>query len=101
MTERYSKMVRDVVSEADQRAGTGSGQRVNKGVALAALLEREGISYKPTAIRSWMRGDTKPPPDIFLAVAEKTEISLDQRLGVGRDAHEVERQVGELRDQME
>src|SRR6266542_1190810 len=70
MTGRYQEMVRHLVADADRRAATDADQRVNKGVALAALLTGIGFSYKPTAVRSWIRGDTKPPPDVLLAVAE-------------------------------
>jgi hypothetical protein len=102
MTERYSTMVKAVVIDADVRAGARAGGKLNKGVALAMLLEAEGFPYQPTAIRSWMRGDTRPPVDAFLAVASGTGISIDEVLQTtGQDAEGLTERVGHQADAIE
>jgi hypothetical protein len=100
MTDRYSRMVRDFIVEADQRAAASSGVRVNRGVALAGLLEGEGFAYQPTAVRAWMRGDTKPPVDVFLAISARTGMSVDERLQLRREESDVERQLEEVHGQL-
>src|SRR5207244_11163287 len=101
MAGRYSRMVQDVVIEADRRVSTRHGERLNKGVGLALVLADEGYPYQATAVRAWMRGETRPPPDVFLALAAKAGISLDERLGVGREPTDLERQVADLRATVE
>src|SRR5215467_7650337 len=101
MTERYLRMVQDIVIEADRRAGGHQGERLNKGVGLAQLLSEVGFAYQPTAVRAWMRGETRPPSDVLLALAAKAGISLDERLDLGREPHDLEHQVDQLRDQVE
>ena len=101
MTERYSRMVQDVVIEADRRAGARQHERLNKGVGLAQLLSDEGFAYQPTAVRAWMRGETRPPSDVLLALAEKTGISLDERLDAGREPSDLERRVADLQGQVD
>src|SRR5947209_2578442 len=101
MTRRYAQMVQDVVIEADRRAGVRQGERLNKGVGLAQLLSDEGFAYQPTAVRAWMRGETRPPADVLLALAAKTGLSLDERLGVGHEPGDLERHVADLQGQVD
>ena len=100
MTDRYALIVRELVAEADRRAAITVGRRLNKGNGLALLMERDGFSYKPTAVRSWIRGDTKPPADVLLAALHRTGISLDEKLGLGSGPTTMERQLAELANQV-
>jgi hypothetical protein len=81
--------VRDVVHGAVRRAG--------KAQALAAQLQdRLGRSYNYRTISAWARGDAMPPADALLAAAQAADISLDERLGIGREVSQLERELGEL-----
>lgn len=101
MADIYAEAVQAVVVEADRRAAQERRERVNRGVALAQLLARTAdLHYKSKSIQSWMRGDTMPPADVLLAVAHGTGISLDERLGIGREPSEVERQLAAVQEEL-
>jgi hypothetical protein len=101
MADTYSAVVRAVVVEADRRAAEERRERVNRGVALAQLLAKTAdLHYKAKSIQSWMRGDTTPPANVLLAVAHSTGISLDDRLGVGREPTAVEQRLAEVQEEL-
>jgi hypothetical protein len=70
--------------------------------ALAAAMEPHLQKlYKNGAIYSYTNKRVVPPGDVLLAAAVAAGISLDDRLGIGREPNETERQMAELRSQVE
>lgn len=70
--------------------------------ALAAAMEPHLQKlYKNGAIYSYTNKRVVPPGDVLLAAAVAAGISLDDRLGIGREPNETERQMAELRAQVE
>lgn len=57
--------------------------------------------YKNGAIYSYTNKRVVPPGDVLLAAAVAAGISLDDRLGIGREPSETERQMAELHAQVE
>jgi hypothetical protein len=70
--------------------------------ALAAAMEPHlNKLYKNGAIYSYTNQRVVPPGDVLLAAAVAAGISLDEKLGIGREPSEAERQMAELRVQVE
>lgn len=89
-----SRLVAEVVSEAIDRAG--------KALALATKIQPLiGRSYADRTVSAWGRGDVMPPADVVFAAAQATGVSLDERLGIGREPNETERELLELRQAVE
>ncbi|MGH7883899.1 MAG: hypothetical protein ACREN8_13525 [Candidatus Dormibacteraceae bacterium] len=42
-----------------------------------------------------------PPADVFVAALKATGISLDERLGIGREPTEVEQQMASLKEELQ
>ncbi len=72
----WAQLVKDVIEEARRNAGSGP--------ALARLLEQAGVGpdggFSESGISNWTKGRTKPPPDVLLAAAWATGISLDRKV---------------------
>lgn len=97
---RYALVVRELVTEADRRAADSIGQRLNKGAALAQLLEQSGYIYQAAAVRSWIRGNSKPPADVLLAAVTLAGMSIDQKLELAREPTDIEERVDQLTEQL-
>lgn len=83
-------LVAEIMREATRRAG--------KALALSLQLEAlVGRSYSDRTVSAWNRGAIMPPADVLLAAAQASGISVDEKLGVGRQPSEVEQEVAELR----
>jgi len=94
----WAEIVGGILEEARRRAG--------KGPALALRLEQLGVvgergeRYSESSISNWIRGRAKPPAEVVLAAAQAADISLDDRLGIGRQASGLEQQLAEVRDEL-
>ncbi|TMC03518.1 MAG: hypothetical protein E6J41_27210 [Chloroflexi bacterium] len=89
-----SVLVAAVVAEAVERAG--------KALALARRIEPLiGRSYANRTVSAWARGDVMPPADAVFAAALVMGISLDDRLGVGREPSDLERHVSHLQGKVD
>ena len=96
---RWATVVGAILEEARRRAG--------KGPTLALKLQQLGVvgergeRYSESSISNWIRGRAKPPAEVVLAAAQVSDISLDERLGIGREATGLERQVADLQGHVE
>ena len=82
-----------VLDEAVEAIGTAD--------ALAARMEPHlEKRYGDSAIYAYTNKRAVPPGDVLLAATLAAGISLDEKLGIGREPSEVERQMEELRAQM-
>jgi hypothetical protein len=89
-----SPVVAEVVSEAIERAG--------KALALARKIEPLiGRTYADRTVSAWGRGDVMPPADAVFAAAQVTGVSLDEKLGIGREPTALERQLADLQEQFD
>lgn len=69
--------------------------------ALAAVMEPYlQKRYGNSAIYAYTNERAVPPGDVLLAAALAAGISLDERLGVGREPTDAERQMDELRAEL-
>jgi hypothetical protein len=90
----WPAIVSGVLVEARRRAG--------KGPALALRLAQQGVvgergeKYSESSVSNWIRQRARPPADVVLAAAKAVGISLDERLGIGREPTEVDRQLAEM-----
>lgn len=85
-----ASLVAEAMRDATRRAG--------KQLALATQLEaRLGRSYSDKTVSSWNRGSVMPPADVLVAAAQATGMSLDEKLGIGRQPSEAERELAGLR----
>src|SRR6266699_7281301 len=72
-----------------------------KADALAAGMEPHlRKRYGDSAIYAYTNERAVPPGDVLLAAALAAGISLDEKLGIGRQQSEMERQVDELRSEI-
>ncbi len=82
-----------VLDEAVEAIGTAD--------ALAARMEPHlEKRYGDSAIYAYTNKRAVPPGDVLLAATLAAGISIDEKLGIGREPSEVERQMEELRAQM-
>jgi transcriptional regulator with XRE-family HTH domain len=94
----WAEIVGRILEEARRRAG--------KGPALALRLEQLGVvgergeRYSESSISNWIRGRAKPPAEVVLAAAQAVGISLDDRLGIGRQASGLEQQLHEVQAEL-
>jgi transcriptional regulator with XRE-family HTH domain len=91
----WARAVSQILEDARRRAG--------KGPALASRLEQAGVMgrgarYSESSISNWIRGRAMPPADVVLAAAKALGISLDERLGIGREPSDGDRQLAEMRE---
>lgn len=82
-----------VLDEAARAVGTAD--------ALAVRMEPHVHKrYGNSAIYAYTNERAVPPGDVLLAAALAAGISLDDKLGIGREPSEAERQMAELRAEM-
>jgi hypothetical protein len=91
----WAQVVGQLLEDARRRAG--------KGPALATRLEQLGVvgrgaRYSESSISNWIRGRAMPPADVVLAAAKAVGISLDERVGIGHEPTDGERQLAEMRE---
>lgn len=98
----YTELALVVVRRAYNELGGPAG--VRSVLAEEGLLSRrrkagKRVPYSDGTIWNWMRGDSLPDIEVFLALARRTNQSLDELLGL-RAAQERERQelLDRLRD---
>jgi transcriptional regulator with XRE-family HTH domain len=93
MGSSIEKAVQGTIKEAIDHLG--------KAQALALRVqELLGRSYNHRTVSAWARGDAMPPADALLAAAQATDISLDAKLGIGREPSESEKQLEAMRQEM-
>jgi hypothetical protein len=89
-----SRIVARVMAEAIDNAG--------KALALGSKIQPLlGRSYADRTVSAWGRGDVMPPADVLLAAAKATGIPLDERLGIGREPTNAERELAAIRGELE
>jgi hypothetical protein len=90
---QMATVVASVIGQAIDQAG--------KALALAAKIEPLlGRTYAGRTVSAWSRGDVMPPADAVFAAAKVTGISLDEKLGVGREPTEIERRLASLEGEL-
>ncbi len=86
-----------VVARVIAEAIDGTG----KALALAGKIEPlVGRPYASRTVSAWSRGDVMPPADAVFAAALVTGISLDEKLGIGREPTEIDRRVAGLEGEL-
>jgi len=73
-------VVADLVVQAMGRADAGRAEKLNKGAALAELLQGAGIDIQAAGVRAWARGDAMPPASSLLEACRLTDVSIDEAL---------------------
>ncbi|MDQ6771639.1 MAG: hypothetical protein M3024_01410 [Candidatus Dormibacteraeota bacterium] len=85
-----AQVVAQAISEAIDRSG--------KALALARKIQPlVGRLYANRTISAWGRGDVMPPADAAFAAAQATGVSLDGKLGIGREPSRGEQEFETLR----
>lgn len=96
----YRHDVKEIVKLAMEKADAARDDKLVKGAALAALLDKEidGGAVGHKTVQGYARGTINPPGAILMAIAKVTEISLDKYL-FGESAGLVD-QVQDLRQRV-
>jgi hypothetical protein len=89
-----AQIARQIAKDAIDEAGTADA--LTAGME-SHLQRRLGGS----ALYAYTNDRAVPPGDVLLAMALATGISLDDRLGIGREPSEVERQLDDFRSEMD
>ena len=76
---RYRAVVSDVVAAARKKVGGSEALSVRL-LELGVKSER-GDRYSVSAVSNWVQGRTMPPADVFLAVADVGDQSIDSAVG--------------------
>jgi myo-inositol catabolism protein IolC len=91
-----AQVAHELMVEAMQRVGKAEGLAIR----MEALLDKR---YGESAIYAYTNARSVPPGDVLLAAAAAAGVSVDERLGIGRQPDATERELaaqGQVLDQL-